>query len=29
LNLASDSANCGACGTACAAPATCKNGVCK
>jgi hypothetical protein len=28
-NLASDSANCGACGTACTAPATCKNGACK
>jgi len=28
-NLGSDSANCGACGTACAAPATCENGVCE
>ena len=28
-NLGSDSANCGACGVACAAPATCKNGVCE
>jgi formylglycine-generating enzyme required for sulfatase activity len=28
-NLASDSANCGACGTACSAPATCQNGACK
>ena len=28
-NLASDGANCGACGTACTAPATCQNGACK
>jgi formylglycine-generating enzyme required for sulfatase activity len=28
-NLASDSANCGSCGTACTAPAACKNGACK
>jgi formylglycine-generating enzyme required for sulfatase activity len=29
LNLAADSANCGACGTTCTAPATCRNGACK
>jgi hypothetical protein len=28
-NLGNDSANCGACGTTCTAPAVCKNGVCK
>jgi hypothetical protein len=28
-NLGSDSANCGACGAACTAPANCKNGTCK
>ena len=28
-NLGSDSANCGACGSVCTAPATCQNGVCK
>jgi len=28
-NLGSDVANCGACGVACTAPATCQNGVCK
>ena len=29
VNLASSSTNCGACGTKCATPATCQNGVCK
>ncbi len=28
-NLGSDSANCGTCGTACTAPATCQNGACR
>jgi hypothetical protein len=28
-NLGTDNANCGACGTACTAPATCRNGACK
>ncbi len=28
-NLASDAANCGTCGTSCAAPAVCQNGACK
>jgi len=29
VNLGSDNANCGACGTKCTAPATCQNGSCK
>jgi hypothetical protein len=29
VNLGSDSANCGTCGSACSTPAVCQNGVCK